>query len=72
MDAPTIEPDKFLAWGKAVGAMFTAQQTRTPETWTAAAKAWEALASLFTPNEGDRNIFVGLAEEARAHAGERR
>lgn len=62
-----IEPQRMEAWGRAVGAQFYAQEVSTTEAWAEAARAWDALAKLYTPAEGDRLIFLGLAKAAWFH-----
>jgi hypothetical protein len=59
-----IEPLRLEAWGHAVGSQFRAQEDGSRRAWAEAARAWDALAKLYTHEERDREIFVSLGREA--------
>jgi hypothetical protein len=64
----TTEHLRILAWAEAVRKMERAIDRKTGAAWREAARAWDALAELYTPMERDRRIYTELATQCRRSA----
>ena len=66
------DTERLSTWGSAVQATYYAIEAQTRAAWRIAAQWWDALASLHSPVECDREIYRKLAVDAWLKASDRR